>query len=91
MRSFSTYISDDGRAIAKVYANGITGLRVVCSLDEKPVAVVNTFATIDDAEDFAEDFVTNKNKKEADGNYRKPSVLHRIAEPNERDSQPCMA
>jgi hypothetical protein len=90
MRSFSTYFSDDGRARADVFANGIAGLRVQCELDGRVVAVINSFSTLDDAEDFAEDFVLNKKNNNGQQDNRQSSVLYRIAEPNERNGQPCM-
>ena len=86
----STYLSDDAHARAEVKLYGIN-LRVVCYLNDVVVAVINTFHNVDDAEDFAEDFVLNKEKEQEYEYNGQPSVLHRIAEPNERDSQPCMA
>jgi hypothetical protein len=92
MITLSKYFSDDGRAVATVELLKPTyTLRVTCTVNDVVVTVINTFTDAEDAENFAEDFVLNKNKKNKNDDIaRQLAVLHSVAEPNERDSQPCM-
>jgi hypothetical protein len=86
----SKYFSDDGRAEAVVSLTGTYAINVSGYVDGRLVASINTFDDIDAAEDFAEDFVRDNKKNNGQQNNQQLEVLYRIAEPNERDRQPCM-
>jgi hypothetical protein len=78
MITLSTHFSNDGKARADVVLTG-KKIKVVCKVNgiERVRVGVQSAASLDAAEDFAEDFVSkNYNKKVNDGNYAgEPAVL----------------